>query len=274
MSPDLTRAIRALLDVVHVMKLDAVLVGALVSELAAIEDEGLTPPRGTNDADFALRMRSWEEFAKFKDALVAAGFKPAPKIEHRLFLQSAMIDVLPYGPDIAKNGEILWPISELPMGVLGFEEACARAVESQVDPLLRVRRLTIPGFILLKMMAFLDRRAAGNEKYKSDAEDLLYWFENYASGKHEEKRYEIIGKGLSEISFDSAGAALLGMDVRSLVSPAASLRVQSFLASAVDLYGPFAGSVVSPSFDERRERVVSLASAFKRGFDAGASPVG
>ncbi len=273
MRPDLTQAIRTLLDVVHGMKLDAVLVGALVSELAAVEDEGLTPPRGTNDADFALRIRSWDEFARLKEALVSAGFELDPKIEHRLFLRSAMVDVLPYGPEIAKDGEILWPISELSMVVLGFEEACARAVESQVDPMLRVRRLTIPGFILLKVMAFLDRRAAGNQKYKSDAEDLLYWFENYASGKHEERRYEILGKGLSEIAFDSAGAALLGMDVRGLASPAAAGRVRSFLEAAVDPYGPFASSMVSPSFEERRERVVSLVSAFKRGFDEGASPV-
>jgi predicted nucleotidyltransferase len=269
-SPDLTQAIRKLLGVAHGLKLDAVLIGAVVSELAAVEDEGLTPPRGTNDADFALRIKDWAEFAKLKKGLVEAGFTGDPKIEHRLHMGLAMVDVVPYGPEISsKEGEIFWPVAERSMVVLGFEEACAHAVESQVEPNLCVKRLTLPGFVLLKIMAFLDRRAAGVLKYRNDAEDLLFWFQHYASGKHEERRYEILTRGLSEIQYDSAGAALLGLEVAALASPAAAARVRHFLDLAVDLYGPFVAAATTSPFEGRRKRVLQLATAFKRGFEAG-----
>ncbi len=269
MSPDLTQAIRKLLGVAHGLKLNAVLIGALVSELAAVEDEELTPPRGTNDADFALRIRDWAEFAKLKKRLVETGFVADSKIEHRLRMGGAMVDVVPYGPEISsKEGEIHWPVSERAMVVLGFQEACAQAVESQVEPNLRVKRLTLPGFILLKIMAFLDRRAAGVLKYRDDAEDLLFWFQHYASGKHEERRYEILTRGLSDIQYDSAGAALLGLEVAGLASPAAAARVRIFLGLAVDLYGPFVAAATSSSFEDRQKQAMQLATAFKRGFEA------
>lgn len=268
MTPDLVQAIRALLGVTRGMNLDAVLVGALVAELAAPEDEGLPAPRGTNDADFAVRLSGWGEFARVKQALAAAGFSPAPKVEHRLHWGTAIVDLIPFGPEIARGGEIVWPVSERPMVVLGFEEACAQVVESQVGQELRVRRLTIPGFVLLKIMAFLDRRAAGHDKHRSDAEDLVYWLRNYASGRQEPRRYEILGQKLGGVDYVCAGAALLGMDVGRLASPEAARRVMDFLQAAIDPYGLLANAVVSPAFDEDRGRVTVYVDAFKLGFES------
>lgn len=266
--PDLSQSIRMVISSAHGMNLEAILVGALVTELIADEDSELTPPRGTNDADFAIKMKGWEEFDQFKKRLVEKGFRPDPKMEHRLYYRSAMVDVLPYGPEISKGGEILWPVSRRSMVVLGFEEACAQAVESQVLKDIRVKRLTIPGLVLLKIIAFLDRRAAGNQKYRSDGEDLMYWFAQYATGRHEERRYSIIEKGLSGVNFDVAGACVLGMDVKKLASPEAARRIGAFLEPAIDPFGPLANAVVSPGNDDPRERVVSLAKAFKQGFEA------
>jgi predicted nucleotidyltransferase len=268
MGPDLSDAIRIVLTTAHSMNLDAVLVGALVAELVAAEDSDLRPPRGTNDADFAIKMRSWEEFDRFKKRLEEQGFQPDRKTEHRLHHKSALIDVLPYGPGISNSGEIVWPVSERPMVVLGFEEACAKAVESQVSPNLRVKRLTIPGLVLLKIMSFLDRRAAGNLKYRSDAEDLVYWFNQYASGKEEDRRYGISEKGLSSIPFDHAGAALLGIDVRALATAAAAARIGTFLEAAIDPFGPLANAMGNAGSDDHRERIASLSRAFKQGFEA------
>jgi predicted nucleotidyltransferase len=268
-NPELLQAVRIVLGSTRSMGLDAVLVGALASELAASEEPEVSVARGTLDADFALHLRNWDEFGALKKKLVDSGFLPDPKIEHRLYLgKNSMIDLIPYGPEIARDGELLWPVSQKSMVVVGFDEACARTVESSLDATLAVKRITIAGFALLKTIAFLDRRAAGHPKYRSDADDLMFWFRNYASGKEEGRKYELVDHGVTDVDFLDAGAAVLGIDVAALASEAADLRVRTFLGLTVDLFGPFLNAVVTPGFDENRPRVHGLCKAFRKGYEA------
>ncbi len=170
MNPELRQAIQAVLGAAEDLKLEAVLVGALASQLAAAEEPDLGPTRGTLDADFALDLADWAEFTRLKENLVARGLATDPRIEHRLHLGKSMVDLIPYGPRIARDGELCWPVSRTIMGVVGFEEACTWTVLSAVDATLAVRCVSIAGFALLKIMAFLDRRASGHPKHRSDAE--------------------------------------------------------------------------------------------------------
>jgi len=272
MNDDVLRAVRIVLSSTRSFGLDAVLVGALASELAASEEPEIGIPRGTLDADFALHVKDWKEFSALKEKVLASGFLADPKIEHRLYLDKSRVDLIPYGSDIARNGELLWPISQKTMVVVGFEEACAQAVETKLDKNLSVKRITIPGFILLKTMAFLDRHASGNSKYRSDAEDLTFWFRNYASGKEESRRYDIADRGVSDVDFMDAGAAVLGIDVAVIASEPADQRVRIFLDQTADPFGPFVNACVSPSFDERRAGIRRLCLAFAKGYRAGRHP--
>jgi predicted nucleotidyltransferase len=126
----------------------------------------------------------------------------------------------------------------------------------------------VPGFVLLKTVAFQDRLATGNQKFRSDAEDLLFWLRNYASGAQEGRRYDILAEGAGNIEFLDAGAAVLGFDVAELASPAADGRVRTFLAMTGDLYSPFLNAAVSPGNDDDRPRILKVCTAFGKGYEA------
>lgn len=265
MTPELNEAIRSVLGVSEQMGIKAVLIGALVTELVA-KEEGLPQPRGTNDADFALRLKDWGQFDAVKDALKKEGFRQDPQIEHRLHRKDAKVDVLPYGSDIAKDGEYVWPVAQQKMVVLGFEEACAEPVDSESEG-LRISRLTIPALVLLKIVAFVFRQATGDVKHKNDAEDILYWMNHYAGGKQQDRRYTLSTLGLGAVEFTEAGAALLGIDVRKLASTGTHAKVQSFLEDAVNEYGKFIESVLPAHDDSERSRMAALSGAFKAGYE-------
>lgn len=269
MNPELLQAIRTVLRSTGSLKLDAVLVGALASELAASEAQGLAAARGTFDADFAINFASWKQFDALKTSLVGNGFAADPTIEHRLYLgKESMIDLIPYGPHMNRNGELLWPSSQRMMVVVGFDEACAHTVESRVGQGVTVRRITVPEFALLKTIAFLDRHASGHPKYRSDAEDLMFWFRNYGGGSEEGRKYCLSEEGVSDVHFVDAGAALLGIEVGKMASGAADLRIRMFLQQTADLYGPFLNAVITPGFDDNRPGVHSLCTAFRKGYEA------
>lgn len=270
MDADLRSAIKTALSASHSLGLDPILVGALVSELVASEEPDLRLPRGTSDADFAVRIKDWKQFGSLKASLFARGFTPDPRIEHRLHLASSMVDLLPYGPEISKGGEIVWPDSQHTMVVVGFEEACSHSVESTLESGLVVKRVTIPGLTLLKIIAFADRRAAGHPKFQSDAEDLVYWFKNYAAGREESRRFDLADHGVTTVEYLDAGAAVLGLDVRKLVSPGADRRVREFLEESDDLYCSFVNASVLPGTDDRRRGVLKLLHAFRAGYEANA----
>ena len=161
MHADLEKAIRTVLGIAHRQSMNPILVGGLASELATTTLDNPPMVRGTNDADFAIRMKNWEKYNVFKDAMVKEDFRPDPSMEHRLYLGEAIVDILPYGPEIAGGEEIQWPVAGRAMIITGFEEACREAADTTLTSGLTVRRVTVAGLVLLKIIAFLDRHEAG-----------------------------------------------------------------------------------------------------------------
>lgn len=271
MNDSLSRAIGVALSAAEALHVEAVLIGAVVSELAADEMRISPPPRGTNDADFAVHLRTWADFDRLKAALIERGFRPVARIEHRFSLDSALIDIVPFGAGITnQQGEIQWPESQGSLVVVGFEEACSDTTEITLPGGIRAKHVTVPGLILLKIVAFKDRKSRGDPRYRNDAEDLMYWFRNYPGSGAFERRFDVAVQGLADIDFDCAGAAVLGMDVSAIVrDPLSDERVRDFVRSSSDPYCDLANAVVPPAGpgeDAAREHVVALARAFGKGY--------
>jgi predicted nucleotidyltransferase len=111
MTPDILRAIHVVHEAAHETGVTPILVGALVTGLAAERDTYLPVPRRTQDADFAVRVDGWPSFRQFRKSLVRRGATQDPRIEHRLSIGAAVVDLLPYGPGVTTSGVILPEIS-------------------------------------------------------------------------------------------------------------------------------------------------------------------
>lgn len=271
MEPELKKAVQAVAAAAEGLKLDVVLVGALMAEFTPEMGSDYPRFRRTNDADFAVHARDWRTYKKLRDELLNQGFKPNPRIEHRLHDGSAMIDLIPYGAQIAPDGKLAWPESGFEMSVTGFDEVCAAARKGASSSSLSLPVITVPGFILLKVIAYLDRKGRGDGKHRDDAKDIEYWLRNYACGTEDGRRFELVKRpGLADEQYETAGAVLLGIEVGALASIEAAAYVDRFFSESADLYSPFVDVVASGSMDEgantKRGEGLALLSAFKKGY--------
>ncbi|HBL18741.1 MAG: hypothetical protein A2X36_05370 [Elusimicrobia bacterium GWA2_69_24] len=67
-------------------------------------------------------------------------------------------------------------------------------------------------------------------KYRSDAKDIEYWLQNFASGTQDERRYSLVGQvGMEHQDYATAGAVLMGIEVGNLASLEAAVYVDRCL---------------------------------------------
>lgn len=270
MDSELKKAVQDVCRAAENLKLDIVLVGALMAELTPEIGSDYPRFRRTNDADFGVYMRGWPTYKKLREELIRRKFNPDSRIEHRLRRGTAMVDLIPYGPQIAPEGKLAWPESEFEMTVVGFDEVCAAARKVSLGGGVSVPVITVPGFVLLKIVAYLERKAQGDAKYRDDAGDIEYWLRNYAGGTEDGRRFDLAEEqGPTHADYESAGAVLLGMEVSALASPAAATYVHRFLQESENPDSPFLDILASDFMDETAEKKrvegIALLAAFKKG---------
>jgi len=271
MDSELKEAIQDVCQAAEGLKLDITLVGGLMAELTPEITPEYPRFRRTNDADFGVYVRDWATYQKLREELLRRKFGPNPKIEHRLHRGTAIVDLIPYGSQIAPDGKVVWLKSEFEMTVVGFDEVCATARKVELGDGLCLPVITVPGFVLLKIIAYLERKAQGGEKYKDDARDIEYWLRNYASGAEDGRRFDLVKKpGLSHEDYETAGAVLLGLEVRGLTSSRAAAYVDRFIQESEDPDSPFLdilpGGLIDDAADKKRAEGLALLASFKKGW--------
>jgi predicted nucleotidyltransferase len=211
--------------------------GATARDLILVNIHGLRPGRATRDIDFGIAVESWDRFALLKEGLVATGdFTSDRRALQRLTYSdqaagfSLPVDLIPFRGVTAADGTIEWPPSrDIVMNVAGFEEALASSIPIQIEENLIVRVASIPGLMILKLVAWSDR---GRETDK-DAADIYRLLTSYADAGNTDRLYENEMDLLEAVGFDMqlAGAELLGRDVAHLCSPPALVPLRSVLQS-------------------------------------------
>lgn len=147
-----------------------------------------------------------------RESLKTRGWTQRPKREHRWYgPRGGIVDIMPAGREIRAQGHLVWPESQMQMSVVGFSHVFTKAEEREIAPALRMKVIPIPVLTLLKIASYLDRPT---ERYETDNYDRLFSDDVVAAG----------------ISFDCAGAFLLGLDLGRICS----LGEQQVVAGFVD----------------------------------------
>jgi hypothetical protein len=221
--------------------------------------------RTTEDVDFVVQVNDWAQHHKLVDHALESGFEKRPE-EHRLRhgATDTLIDLVPYGGLEDPEGTIRWPVSEHEMSVWGMQESQEHAVALEVAPGLRVRAVTLPCLVALKMFAWLDRRHT--DKGESDLADanhiLLHCGElavyetlRWEAYERASEIAESVGR-VEQLSFTGhTGAALVGGMLQSVLRP----QTKSHLIPIVqplgeDAWHPAIEHLVSLARDDERER--------------------
>ncbi len=207
---DLARGLRA-------FEIDFCIIGALVPELLL----GVTPRRLTNDADATVVLDSLADFEQLKERLNEFGFVPT-RLPYRLTRRDGgWVDLLPYSKTLAPTGR-LDLARDLSFNLVGFDQIVPNAVHVSVAPDLTVPIVPLPLYVLLKFVAYGDR------KEPKDLGSVLHCLRHYA--EDEDRRYGLDHDG-KPVPFEHTCAYLLGQDGRRFGDPPVAGAVGAVLAS-------------------------------------------
>jgi predicted nucleotidyltransferase len=133
------------------------------------------------------------------------------------------------------------------MTACGFEEALECARDQEVVAGLTLPVVSIPGLILTKAVAYMDRPA----ERARDLVDILFCFERYEQAPGVSRRFDHAGTEVEgkTVTYEEAGAFLLGVEVATLAKPKSLDVVQRFLNMIPD---EFARPISQILFEEKR----------------------
>jgi predicted nucleotidyltransferase len=195
-------------------------VGALVPELLL----DVRPVRMTNDADVTVAVESLADFETLKDRLADFGFVRT-RTPHRIRHHSGgLVDVLPFGPDIAPDGRLELE-ADVVLNMAGFEHVVPSAVQTAIDDGPTLPLVPLPLYALLKLVAFSDRKAS------KDLAGVFHCLRYYL--EDDERRYDAEHEGAG-VPFEYTGAYLLGIDGRPFLSRSLSQTVEAILDRFAD----------------------------------------
>lgn len=179
---------------------DFCLVGALVPELLL----NVTPRRMTNDVDVTVVVESLAEFKSVKDRLAAFGFS-GTCLPYRLQHQTGgLLDLLPFSKALAPEGRLDLG-EDIMFNLTGFDQVVPNAVQVTIEGEATVPVAPLPLYVLLKLVAFSDRKAA------KDLAGVLHCLEHYR--EDDEARYGL-DHGGEAVPFEYTCAYLVGFDGR------------------------------------------------------------
>jgi len=257
---DLAEALKLLRDYFQRKGVPFALVGALVPALLLSSEVGA---RETRDADYVIKLASWAEWEAVIAALVERGFKRGRgEQEHRLYYRTAEIDLIPYGVTNGPEEVLVWRKSGNQMNMAGFSDVFRHAKPTEVSQGLTLPVVPLWLFAVLKVIAYLDR------KFARDLRDLLYVLEQYELADQSSRRFDLAGD-VEGVTYETAGAYLLGRDIRATVSPKALDIVKGFVAQIADEHHSAINTMLREEnllySEDRRQSVYQLIQAFRKG---------
>jgi predicted nucleotidyltransferase len=196
-----------------------VIVGATARDIVLSHIYGIPLYRATADLDFAVAIPGWEAFNTVIRSLQGdERFRSDHVRAHRLYFRHAIatydipVDIVPFGEGVG-GPKFRWPDDpDVEMNVSGYLEADKAALSVDIAG-LSVNVLNVAGLALLKVFAWVDRRAMT----RKDASDLLVLMRHYPDVGNADRMYEdphlLDGVGHDYLR---GGARLLARDVRDI----------------------------------------------------------
>jgi predicted nucleotidyltransferase len=220
------------------LELPYFIAGAMARDILLTNVFGIGTGLATIDVDFAFAVKDWTQFSAIKTELLSLkGFSVSnPETPHRVnYIHEGgkvyPVDILPFRGVEEPRHTIAWPPEmRVMMNVVGYEEALVTAIPVRIDDDLNIRVASLPGLALLKLFAWVDRKAENSK----DAVDLVVLFQTYHEAGNQDRLYGEEISVLEAVDYDLAIASprLLGKDVRRIAAPDTLDKALALLSNA------------------------------------------
>jgi predicted nucleotidyltransferase len=266
----LTLSILELIDrLLRHAKIRYMLVGATARDLLLYHVFGHAVTRATYDLDFAILVDSWEQFTIVKQMFLdVPGFTDKGRNAQRLYYKptgasfETIVDIIPFGKLETAERTIVWPPdADVVMNVAAFSDVFENSLRVQVRPSLTIPIASLPGLIVLKLFAWLDRHEG------RDVQDIRRLIETYADAGNVNRLYEEEVDELERVGFDTTltGAFLLGKDAQRITDENVRTRLLTSLSGKELPALVFQLARTMSALDDRTESAEVLLGGFFRG---------
>jgi len=252
-------------EVSSTLNIEMFVIGASALDIIFKQIYDINIHRVTNDIDFSVRVKSWDDYSKLVDNLLASGFSSS-KIIHRFNYKSIpSIDLIPFGEISLSTASIEWPDdASKSMSVLGFEECFkdSMLVRIQESPDFDVNVASPRSLVILKFISWQD----GFPTRSRDAQDILYIMQNYIEAGNFDRISEQHSDLLNDsFDFELTGPILLGMDIAEIASPETLAHLISVVSSQIEkasdsefITDMMRGIIVTDDYDRSLDHHITL----------------
>lgn len=216
--PSSQEALTTVTKIAEEINIETFIIGATAIDIMFAQIYGIKIHRITNDIDFSVRVKNWEDYSKLVKKLEESGFS-STAIEHRFNYKSIPnIDIIPFGAISLPKLSIKWQGKEpKEMSVLGYEECYEDSIWVRIceAPIVDVRIASPRGLVLLKLISWEDAFPSRAR----DAIDIIYIMHNYIEAGNVDRLYDEHSDLVSDdFDFELSGATLLGRDIAELTN--------------------------------------------------------
>jgi predicted nucleotidyltransferase len=196
--------------------LNLMLVGAHCRDILHASQDHTFSLIATDDVDFGVALANWTAFDNLTANLERAGHTGV-----RFTVGGVPIDLVPFG-DIEYPAGVATPEQrDESLNVWAFQETFDQANVLTLPTAGPIRIPTVPGFVALKLAAWLDRSVWGRYKDAGDLAAAMHWYAE-SSDVFERLYADDVGADiLVKYDVDPARGAIhiLGQDVADLIGP-------------------------------------------------------
>jgi predicted nucleotidyltransferase len=199
--------------------MDFFVIGATARDILLNVIHGIRIQRATNDIDFSVRVKKWDDYTRLTNVLLENDFIQS-KIVHRFTYKSIpSIDIIPFGEISIDSNTIIWPDKEAKeMSVIGFEECFidSELIRIQNNPPVDIKIASTRGLVLMKLLSWKD----GFPTRSRDAIDILYIIKYYIEAGNLDRVLAEHGDLVDDqFDYELTGAILLGRDISKIAAP-------------------------------------------------------
>lgn len=198
--------------------IDYYLVGAVARDVWMTAVHGIQPARITGDIDFAILINDSATYLDLKNYLIETeGFSPYKGNAFVLVWKGFVnVDLLPFGEIADKQAKVHLDGSGLTsISVPGFREVYLSGLpEAELEEKHNFKFCSLPGLVLLKLIAYQDRPEARRDDIKDISYILTHFFEMQADNIYDNHNDLFGDRELLEIA-----AHVIGREMAEILQP-------------------------------------------------------
>jgi predicted nucleotidyltransferase len=268
--PEITEMLSALERGFEIFGIDFYLVGAVARDVWMSGINKIAPRRTTGDIDFAVLINDKGTYEALKEYLIQTeGFYPYKGNSFVLMWKDkTQVDLLPFGAIEDEDGIVSAEgIGLTNISLQGFSEIYEEGLpEIELEGKHRFKCCTLPGIVILKLIAYDDRPEKRRDDIK-DISDILNHFFNMYDNEIWENHNDLFADENAELQH--IAARVMGREMKRIAERNEKLynRIEGILdANIDDMPNSKIAAIMIEYFENTIEDNVLLLQQLKQGF--------